>query len=794
MPRGCLGVLWFAALSAALAVGLGLVTASAPVSAQRADAAPDGAPAAAGAIDTVLRPGGNAVAWLAPGAPVEAIFEAVPEIASVAAWDAAEQTWRRVLRGDAPPRGLELTRGMGLWLWVGGAAPVTWTRPAAAGSALLELREGWNFAGWTGRDGAPTAEAFARFGQALGGAQRPAPSGAAETYLPRSPAYASTLRELRRGDALWVRLTADARWWQPGAGLHPVAFLGEVAAERQAAIRRRADEARSAYAERWGVDAAFEGYAGDRESLAPRYLEARGVPMPDGFCADYADGVVFAALDCAADGWARAYFGALQDALNGGRAFDAPAWLVSGTAAWAEAAAAALAGGVAVEERLARERRVRTAALPLRDRPALASLDAPAAFGNQAVGYDLAFLAADWLAGRAGERSVAAFFEALAEPSAAWEEAFASAFGVTAADFHAAFEAHLPRRLAPDDAPGIEACDRLVDTTTVLHEFLGGVSEADQASIRRWVDESRAVYARFWCAEASFENYAGERGAALDAKYLEVRGGAPGGLCADYAARVVFAAVDCISENTYPHEYFHVLQDSVRGDAGQHVAAWLIEGTAVYAQIMLRGAVAGSATERLERYLRSRIESLGRIATPPLAVLESSQQFYETWATLAYDLGFVATHRLVSQSVAYAIVDVFARLAEPSATWEEAFAGAFGTTVDDFYAAFEEYRAEYSASITKPDGTYWVRGVIRKPDGNPLRGAWIGADDGGGGDWEDTTGTGTDGAFVLALPDGNYQPLIQLSGATCAHSTSFTVNGADVSGVAIQLPAGSPCA
>ena len=33
------------------------------------------------------------------------------------------------------------------------------------------------------------------------------------------------------------------------------------------------------------------------------------------------------------------------------------------------------------------------------------------------------------------------------------------------------------------------------------------------------------------------------------------------------------------------------------------------------------------------------------------------------------------------------------RLLGSSATWEEAFEGAFGITIDDFYAAFAEYRA-----------------------------------------------------------------------------------------------------
>ena len=194
--------------------------------------------------------------------------------------------------------------------------------------------------------------------------------------------------------------------------------------------------------------------------------------MPGGFCADYADGAMLADADCAGAGdWARAYFGALQDALSGGRTADAPAWLVAGTAAWAGAVAASEAGRTA-EQQLARERRLRAEALP-DPVPALADLAAPEALSGQgAVGEDLAFLAADWLAGRAGERSAAAFFEALADPAATWEEAFESAFGMTAADFREAFGPPAPRAAPDDGAPGIEACDRQADTTTVTHRWL----------------------------------------------------------------------------------------------------------------------------------------------------------------------------------------------------------------------------------------------------------------------------------------------------------------------------------
>ena len=700
--------------------------------------------------------------------------------------------------------------GTGLWLRVGGAEPVAWARPAEDGAALLGLREGWNLAGWTGPDGTPAAEAFAGLGRALAAASRPAAPG--ETYAPGAADGGGGLRELRRGEALWVRLTADARWWQPGAGPHPVAFADGVAAERRAAIRGHADAARAAFAERWGVAAAFRGWAGGRAALAARYPGARGRPLPQGFCADYADGAVLADADCAgAEDWARAYFGALQDALSGGRAAEAPAWLASGTAAWAGAVAAPGAGRTA-EQRLARERRLRAEALP-DPVPALAGLGtAAAAGGGGAAAEDLAFLAADWLAGRAGERSAAAFFEALAEPGTTWEEAFAAAFGMTAEDFLAAFEPPAPRAAPDGGEPGIEACNRRADTTTVTHTWLNdrfitdppGTGYPEEAAIiRRMVDGARATFARRWCVEAGFENRVG----IVDSDF--VLGSPPA--CAHYMTGVaVRVRRNCIlggtgflhrdPESVYPHEYFHVLQHELSGGLtpgssrpldSRSVPDWLHEGTASYAGTIGSGAVSGDVGAALARELDRNLGILERMPAPPsLDDLHFSDGFF--WGEVHYEAGFVAIHRLVGQSVEVAIVDVWRHLADPSATWRDAFARAFGTTYGDFRAAFDGYLAGRSAAYAKPDGTHWVRGVLHSNNGNPYKGARVSAVRLGGGVLDAVT-TDRNGAFRLALPDGEYNVTQWRGSGYCYAPPPITVSGADVDLGTTQMTRGWPC-
>ena len=219
-----------AVLALAVAVG-GMPT--------RASAESEGAPDPA-TITTTLQPGWNMVAWLGPEAPVTDLFEAIPALERVSAWDAAEQRYQRRTRNSIPRYGLrQLTTGIGLWLELGGDEPFEWTRPVLAQGTLLPLHAGRNLVGWVGRDGTPIADAVVRFGESLVRASRwDAAAQAYEHYRPGESDTANTLAELNHGDGLWVELTGDARWWQSGNTPSPVVFVGDVSEERQAEIRR----------------------------------------------------------------------------------------------------------------------------------------------------------------------------------------------------------------------------------------------------------------------------------------------------------------------------------------------------------------------------------------------------------------------------------------------------------------------------------------------------------------------------------------------------------------------------
>ncbi|MCY4390606.1 MAG: hypothetical protein OXE43_00970 [Chloroflexi bacterium] len=174
----------------ALAMGLALHANVETVSAQSGET-----------VTTALQPGLNLAGWTEPEAPAAAIFEVVPALEAVYAWDAENQRYRLAIRTDAGLLGdLEtLTPGMGLWLWLGGTGAFKWKRPLVGEASLVRLRSGWNFVAWSGEDGAPTDHSL---GQIEGILASVAGGGG------------RALLTLTRGGAFWVKVSVDRDWPQ----------------------------------------------------------------------------------------------------------------------------------------------------------------------------------------------------------------------------------------------------------------------------------------------------------------------------------------------------------------------------------------------------------------------------------------------------------------------------------------------------------------------------------------------------------------------------------------------------
>ena len=497
---------------APLAAALAVLALAAALAAPRAAAEDPPDAEAASTVTTTLRPGWNMAAWLGEDAPVQALFDAVPELDYAKAWDAETQRERGARPRSILRNGLtRLTTGMGLWLRVGGDAPVEWTREASAGSVLLELREGRNRVGWTGRDGVPAAEAFARFGGNLVAASRwNAETQRHERYRPGAPEDANTLRALRRGDAIEVELTSDARWWQSGTARTKFEFLGGVPEQRQAEIRAETAEVLAFYAERYGivppeftilVDPALDIVASAAARLIRIGRHAVDYPLIGGTIA-------------------HEYTHVLQHYMQRS---SSPAWLIEGQATYAE--------GLFFQSRGDRTGAGQRAQWWLRALDVIPSLRDlarrdPFYAGGEAA-YALGALATEWLvtqveAREAGQSGAAAlpdsdfaaplpehdshirYWENVPSPDR-WREAFEATFGITVDEFYDAFEAYRAEIVASRTPPHL-----IDDREGPALMFLGDMPEAMRAEIEAELDRVHRFYTeRFETVPAEFSIFVG---------------------------------------------------------------------------------------------------------------------------------------------------------------------------------------------------------------------------------------------------------------------------------------------
>ena len=414
MLRACLAAL------VTLGTGLALLATAQTASADSGDT-----------VTTVLQPGLNLAGWTEAEASVEAIFDAIPELELVYAWDAENQRFRWAARVDSLLHGdLEtLTPGMGLWLAIGGGEPVTWTRPLIPQTGLAPLHEGWNLVVWAGDDGVATSDALQEVDDL-----------ASEAV----DANGEPLATLTRGRPFWLKVSAAKQWWQLDEPPQ-IEFASDYSPEEQQELRARVDEVVAYFARRFGF-----GIPGLTVRFGDDTIDA---------CGHYAHPAVVLKSYCSG-ALAHEYAHALQRYLVDlgrspytGSGFPNPAWIVEGGAnRWAGQYFAA-SGGYSYEARV-------TETVGLAARQVTAPLRSAE---EHPLDYRLAEFAVDWLTTQAGEDSLYDYYARRAAHRT-WQDAFLAILGITALDFYEQFETYrakvappFPRIggivLGPDGAP-----------------------------------------------------------------------------------------------------------------------------------------------------------------------------------------------------------------------------------------------------------------------------------------------------------------------------------------------------
>lgn len=430
-----------AMLAAAFAVIVTLIAVSWPAAARAEEPSGD--------IVTVLQPGENLVGWIAAEALVGDLFAAVPEIEAVWAWDAPGRRWR-----VASPRVPEtfhslrtLTPGMGLLIQLGGDHPVEWTRSAVPARGLVQLRPGPNLVAWAGPDDSEITWLSKGIGISLVSAGLPS-SGATgwSLYDPADAATAETFPAINRGDALWVTSSRNINWLQPTGVLPKLEFPGGASRSFRDDARNALERTLEFYADLYAIQADFAYLtvyiSKDREAY--NAATGRSMSREDWEIAQAGPNfILIPILQNPVDAsvprhvLSHEYFHVLQlhSAFDdSGHPFlsgpaQMPTWLIEGSAE-RMAARHVDADGVGDWEWFY--------AHALRDvRSGSASLESSlSAYVWGAVAFEL-------LAQRAGENAIIEFFRLLdGSPEsffAFWRAEFLEAFGVSAADFYAAF-------------------------------------------------------------------------------------------------------------------------------------------------------------------------------------------------------------------------------------------------------------------------------------------------------------------------------------------------------------------
>ncbi len=664
-------------------------------------------PPAAAPVATWLQPGWNLNGWMGPHTTAEGLFDAVPGLQVVATRDddAGRYAWAR-RGGTVPPTLGRVAQGQALFLWVGGTEPVQWTRPAAAEGMLLTLSPGHSLVGWAGLDGTPVAEAVGRFGTALVGVSTwNAATQSYERYTPGADDSAEATAVLNHGDALWLELSEERRWWQSGAVGTGFVFRGDVPEADQAEQRAELARVMAVFAERYGI-------------LPPDFFVL--VDPGRKIAAEASAGEIRVGIGAVAHpmrefAYAHEYFHILQHHLGqrDPSGDGSPAWLTEGSARYAE--------DVYRRQRLnetAEQVRSRWWNLSLSVTAPLSALeDTHSFYALENAGYQLGALATDWLVRRAAafpdgdlhftplpsdglelreEDDAHLEYYELLQSSVNWREAFKAAFGIGVDEFYEAFDEYraafgasrLPHLADDRDEPilvfegeiPVATRDRIRAHFDELQEFFrdrlgGGPADYTVFVVADW-PAAAAVYRRVLGTEG--ERHCGSLGHYHAVQILSCD--SLPSLVTDLAWQRFTALVDRLAP---PGS----LPPAPEG-SGSRGPAWLTRGMARYAEAAARAAL---EVETLANRRSSHARD-ARHASVPLRDLTTPAGLAQAEDVGGTSLSFLAVDWLAQRAGERAIVEYY-RLLPTSDSWEEAFEGAFGMAIDDFYQAFAEYRA-----------------------------------------------------------------------------------------------------
>ena len=513
----------------------------------------------------------------------------------------------------------------------------------------------------------------------------------------------NALTELNRGDAVWVEVAKPGGWWQPGVANPPITFLGDIPEQAKTDILAEFEEVRAFFADRFAaVGRGRHQYIGttiDDISAIYRAVFGGQPRATSGYCGR-TDGVSVHVnlLGCVQSLQAAHYIEALmieipgKGSSPGGRqGLDprGPSWLIVGTNEYANVSykdATDPYFSYATEHDHRRGQASRTE-LPLREFHVFDEHSGTVSAAGRSLGY----LAAEWLAKRAGDPSLFEYLRLMRDTND-WQQSFKTAFGISSDRFYEAFEAYRARAFAP---PAHLTDDKDEAVLVVLNRVPPETASEIRAEfevVRDFFDD------RFGVAATEFTLYiasnAREALAAVPAWYaVDVcRHWPQSGVvvlslqwCGDSLGLDYVYAGAVIQELAYK---LPPASGSVRGRAPK----WFEDGVVQYAEVAY-GEAAGTMTPGELHDLAVAAAVHNPVKLEDLASL-SGARVAGAWPTKA--LGFLAVEWLADRADDPAIFDYYRRLPEATSR-EAAFSRAFQISFESFYEQFEAYRATLTA-------------------------------------------------------------------------------------------------
>ena len=406
---------------------------------------------------TRLEPGVNLVGWVGETTPVSQLFREIPRLEAVWAWDSELRAWLVAGRG-APDwaGGLgAVSAGMGLRLQLGGGESFVWRRSTEPTRGLVRLWTGWNLVAWSGADGATIDDVGKGIGASLVSIRR---------WDAANQRYRSAVSGVRRGEALWVRVSRTVNWLQP-TGIAPrLVFPGGASADARQRAERLIPSFLTFFREEFGIEADGSAYEiwmpasgeGLRQAAIDRGLEperADGLISQWNSVPGWLDNNLVPGKDATVLGqpsreeisWvallAHEYFHLVHSQLTGDNLWP-PLWVYEGAAEWATDVYLVALGEADWDERHEEVRSLAIGGPPLAETIHGDTQDWP---------YRLGWLAISRLNERVGSDDAWIEFWRRTTPTSSgphgrwtaaldWEDVFEDAFGVSTADFYTEFD------------------------------------------------------------------------------------------------------------------------------------------------------------------------------------------------------------------------------------------------------------------------------------------------------------------------------------------------------------------